>query len=138
MTAASTPATDETRHPAQESVSRRVVSGSLTVFGGQIAIKIVSFAFSVIVIRYLGSEEYGKYAVCVAFGGLFTVFSDLGLATLTVKRVARDRSLIPSLASNVLVMRLLVQSSKGELTRLGVLLSGGGRARNKSTEAVAR
>ena len=38
----------------------------------------------------------------------------------------------------VLVMRLLVQSSKGELTRLGVLLSGGERARNESTEAVAR
>jgi cobalt/nickel transport system permease protein len=39
----------------------------------------------------------------------------------------------------VLVMRLLVQSSKNELTRLGVLLAGGKRTRTESgTEAVAR
>ncbi|MFE3519147.1 energy-coupling factor ABC transporter permease [Streptomyces sp. NPDC059166] len=39
----------------------------------------------------------------------------------------------------VLVMRLLVQSSRGDLTRLGVLLSGGARTRTdeKKTEAVA-
>jgi cobalt/nickel transport system permease protein len=36
----------------------------------------------------------------------------------------------------VLVMRLLVQSSKGELTRLGVLLSG--KQNRTETEALAR
>ena len=38
----------------------------------------------------------------------------------------------------VLVMRLLVQSSKGELTRLGVLLTGKRDRTETETEAVAR
>jgi len=85
-----------------------VIASAMTLFGGQLAIKVVSFLFSVVVIRHLGGEQYGKYAVCVAFGSLFTVFSDLGLATLTVKRIARDRSETASLFSNIFVLRLLL------------------------------
>lgn len=106
------------------SVARSIVPGSLTMFGGQIAIKIISFVFSVVVIRYIGSEEYGKFAVCVAFGSLFAVLSDLGLATLMVKRIALDRSLMPALASNVLVLRLLLSLFVVGLTSLVAWLVG--------------
>lgn len=121
---------------AETGTAERVVTNSLTMFGGQVAIKIISFAFNVIVIRYLGTEEYGKFAVCVAFGGLFVVLSDLGLATLGVKRIARDRSLIAGLFSNIVAFRILLSLGVIALTsalawiigydgdiRLGILIA---------------
>jgi O-antigen/teichoic acid export membrane protein len=100
--------------PPPESISKTsgraesVVSGSMTIVGGQIAIKIIAIVFNIVVIRYLGSEQYGKFAICVAFGGLFAVLSDLGLAPLAVKRVARDRSTAAEMFSNFVVLRVLL------------------------------
>jgi O-antigen/teichoic acid export membrane protein len=85
-----------------------VLANALRLFSGQVGIKIVSFGFSVFVIRHLGSEQYGRYAICVAFGGLFTVLSDLGLATMAMREIARDHRAAPRLFSNVLVLRLLL------------------------------
>lgn len=112
------------REREQPPAARPLVANVLALLSGQLAIKVVSFVFSVVVIRYLGSEEYGRYAVCVAFGGLFTVLSDLGLATLTVKRVAGDRALAPFLGLNVLVMRLLLALVVVGLTTLIAWLVG--------------
>ncbi|MGH9173460.1 MAG: oligosaccharide flippase family protein, partial [Vicinamibacterales bacterium] len=107
MTAAPTASLPETRQSRTQS---SVVASALTLFSGQLAIKVVAFVFSVVVIRHLGSAEYGKYAICVAFGGLFTVLSDLGLATLAVKRIARDQRETPDMFSNVLALRLVLAS----------------------------
>ena len=41
-------------------------------------------------VRYLGAEGFG--ILSLAFTGIFGVFSDLGLSTLTVREVARDKS----------------------------------------------
>lgn len=54
-------------------------------------IKIVSFVFSVLVVRQLGAQDYGEYAAVLAFVSTFAIFSDLGLATLSVRQVARWR-----------------------------------------------
>ena len=116
-----------------------VIKNALTLFGGQVGIKVISFAFSVAVIRSLGSAEYGKYAVSVAFGGLFTVVSDLGLATMAMREIARDRRSVPRLFSNVLALRLLLSTGVVALTsvlawlvgydgeiRLGILIAASG------------
>jgi O-antigen/teichoic acid export membrane protein len=95
-----------------------VLANALRLFSGQIGIKIVSFAFSVFVIRQLGSEQYGRYAICVAFGGLFTVLSDLGLATMAMREIARDHRAAPRLFSNVLALRLLLAAGVVGLTTL--------------------
>lgn len=47
----------------------------------------------IFIARYLGDIGYGKYSFAVAFTALFSVLSDLGLSTLTIRDVAQDRSL---------------------------------------------
>ena len=103
-----------------------LVANALTMFGGQLAIKAISFTFNIIVIRHLGSDQYGKYAICAAFGGLFTVLSDLGLAQLAVKRIARDRTptTLADLASNMIALRVLLASGVIGLTTLIAWLGG--------------
>jgi O-antigen/teichoic acid export membrane protein len=103
-----------------------LVSNSLVMFVGQIAIKAIAFVFNVVVIRHLGSEQYGKFAICAAFGGLFAVLSDLGLAQLAVKRIARDRSptLIAALVSNIVTLRVLLAFGVVALTAVAAWMVG--------------
>ena len=78
------------------------------------AIKLASFAFSVLVVRRLGASVYGQYAGVLAFGATFAIFSDLGLSPYTVREAARLRDKpggkeqIDRLYSNVLWLRLLL------------------------------
>lgn len=42
--------------------------------------------------RFLGAAEYGRYAFAVSFTGLFAILTDLGFASLAVREIARDTS----------------------------------------------
>ncbi len=82
--------------------------------GAQLAIKLLSFSFSILVVRHLGAEAYGQYAAVLAFGALFIVLADLGLGPYAVREVARARAAadaaekIDTLYGNVLALRLLL------------------------------
>jgi O-antigen/teichoic acid export membrane protein len=58
----------------------------------QFAIKLMSFAFSVLVIRKLGADAFGQYAAVGAFGAIFMFVADLGLSPYMVRQLARWRS----------------------------------------------
>lgn len=94
--------------------SRNVFRNSSWGLVAQAAIKVLSFAFSVFVIRSLGAQDYGQYSAVLAFTGAFAVISDLGLGTYAVRQVARwrdhsdSRARIESLYANVLALRLVL------------------------------
>lgn len=96
----------------------------------QLAIKALSFGFSVLVVRQLGAEAFGQYAAIVAFGALFAFISDLGLSPYAVREVARWRDLpdglprVQSLYSNVLILRLLLAALAAMLVTFTAWLSG--------------
>ena len=58
--------------------------------------------------RYLGAEGFGILSFALAFTGIFGVFSDLGLSTLTVREVARDKSLASKYLGNIAVMKIIL------------------------------
>ena len=70
-------------------MGRVVARNAAAGMASQVAIKVLSFTFTVLVIRRLGVETYGQYAAVSAFGALFVSFADLGLSTYTVREVAR-------------------------------------------------
>jgi O-antigen/teichoic acid export membrane protein len=96
----------------------------------QLAIKALSFGFSVLVVRQLGAEAFGQYAAVVAFGALFAFISDLGLSPYAVREVARWRDLpdglsrVQALYSNVLILRLLLAALAAMLVTITAWLSG--------------
>lgn len=95
-------------------LSRTVVRNSVFGVGSQFAIKLLSFAFSVLVVRHLGASEYGQYAAALAFGAVFVFLADLGLSPYAVREVARRRDQpngeadIRALYGNVLTLRFLL------------------------------
>jgi O-antigen/teichoic acid export membrane protein len=94
--------------------SQVVLRNSMFGFVAQATLKVLSFAFSVLIVRNLGAEIYGQYVAVVAFGAIFAIFSDLGLSPYLVREVARLRDVddgkprIQSLYGNVIQLRLLL------------------------------
>lgn len=94
--------------------SRTVVRNSAFGLAAQLAIKLLSFAFSVLIIRNLGAAEFGQYAAVLAFGAMFVFIADLGLSPYTVREIARLRDQpentgrASDLFGNVLLLRFLL------------------------------
>lgn len=94
--------------------SRIVARNSAFGMAAQLIIKVLSFGFSVLIVRNLGAETYGQYAAVLAFGAMFVFIADLGLSPYTVREVARLRDMpdgqerIASLYGNVLMLRFLL------------------------------
>jgi O-antigen/teichoic acid export membrane protein len=95
-----------------------------------IAMKLLSFAFSVLIIRNLGATDFGQYAAVLGFGSVFLFIADLGLSPYTVREVARlrDRSdgreRIQALYADVLTLRLILSVIAGILVISAAILTG--------------
>ncbi|HEY4691359.1 MAG TPA: flippase [Anaerolineae bacterium] len=103
-----------------------------SIFGAvaQLGIKVLSFAFSILVIRRLGAQAFGQYSAVLAFGSIFAVISDLGLSAYSVRQIARSRDdptgmdKIQALYSNVLALRLLLSVFTAVVLILAAWLTG--------------
>lgn len=97
-----------------ENFSLTVLRNSAFGMAAQFIVKILSFGFSVLVVRHLGAEIFGQYAAVLAFGTLFAFVADLGLGVYVVREVARSRSVpdgsarVNGIYGNVLVLRFLL------------------------------
>ena len=106
-----------------------VLRNSLFGMGANIAIKVLSFAFTVIVVRNLGQQAYGQYAAIGAFGSLFLFISDLGLSAYSVREVARYRddpdgkAKISAIYGNLLALRIILSLFAGLLMTLAAWLT---------------
>jgi O-antigen/teichoic acid export membrane protein len=91
-----------------------VFRNSIYGIATQIAIKLLSFTFSVLIIRRLGADSYGQYVAVQAFGAIFSIFSDLGLGPYAVRQFARWRDASDGLEQakrlygNILALRLIL------------------------------
>lgn len=56
--------------------------------------------------RYLGVEGFGILALSLSLTGLFGVFTDLGLTTLTTREVSRDKSLASKYIGNTAIIKI--------------------------------
>ena len=69
-----------------------VLKNSAAGVAAQLAVKVLSFGFTVLVVRQLGAEQYGQYAAVLAFGAIFVFLADLGLGVYVVREVSRWRA----------------------------------------------
>lgn len=95
-------------------LARTVLRNSVAGMIAQLAIKVLSFCFSILIVRQLGATDFGQYAAVIGFGSVFLFIADLGLAPYTVREVARLRSESDSLTrirdlyADVLGLRLIL------------------------------
>jgi O-antigen/teichoic acid export membrane protein len=88
-------------------VSRaHLIRGVFTLGIAQLLSWVGAIAVAVLLPRYLGDVNLGKFAFATAYTSLFGLIADLGAATYVAKEVARDHERAASLAPAALVMRV--------------------------------
>ena len=68
----------------------------------------LSFLLTILIAHCLGVEKYGIFSFVFAFVTLFAVVADFGLSTLTIRDVARDKSLARKYIDNIAIIKLIL------------------------------
>ena len=68
---------------------------------------LLSFIVTVLVIRYLGPEEFGLLSYAISFYGLFSAFSILGLESITIRELVKNPNRKDELLGSVFLLRLV-------------------------------
>lgn len=90
----------------------RTLINTLASFTARISKQLFGLIIAIIVARYLGPDNYGKYAFAISFCYIFMVFSDFGLNDLFVRDIAAERSRVSKyLAASLLIKPLLASIS---------------------------
>jgi O-antigen/teichoic acid export membrane protein len=81
-------------------------TGALTIM--HIVTMGLGLIFTVSLARCFGDVAFGKYSFALAFTALFAVLMDLGFNQLTIREVARDKTLAKKYMGNILIIKLLL------------------------------
>lgn len=73
------------------STVRTIVKNTSVLFLSQLISYVLAFFYTLYSARYLGTSNFGIISFATAISGLFAIFTDLGLSTLTIREVARDK-----------------------------------------------
>lgn len=90
------------------SITRKIAKNTSILFLSQVISYILVFFYTIYIARYLGAEGYGVLSFALAFSGIFSIITDLGLSTLTVREVARDKTLANKYLGNILIIKLIL------------------------------
>lgn len=66
------------------------------------------FVLTILIVRYLGIEIFGKFSFAFAFVAFFSVFADCGLITLTTREVAKNTILAKKYIDNIIVIKFIL------------------------------
>ena len=90
------------------STVRTLVKNTGVLFLSQLISYVLAFFYTLYSARYLGTTNFGIISFATAISGLFAIFTDLGLSTLTIREVAKDKSQTGKYLGNHGTIKLLL------------------------------
>ena len=87
---------------------QRITKNIGLLSGSQIIGYLLAFFYTIFLARYLGAEGYGTLSFAIAFTAILGILADLGLSTLTVRNVAKDKSLTNKYIENITLLKLIL------------------------------
>jgi O-antigen/teichoic acid export membrane protein len=98
----------ESSAPASKSFAHAFARNAFFKAAGETVIRLLSFAFVVLVARALGGSQFGILNFANSFALLFVVVVDFGFNSLLVRDAAREPSRTAHVFYNLLAMKLLL------------------------------
>ena len=89
---------------------KRIFKNTSILFIAQIVNYILAFFYTIYLARYLGVSDFGILTFGISFTTIMGVTADLGLSILTVREIARDKSISSSYTGNLIVIKLVLSS----------------------------
>jgi O-antigen/teichoic acid export membrane protein len=78
------------------------------ILSGKIVSSLIGLVTLVYLARYLGASNFGLYSFVFAYLGFFGIIMDLGIHTILVREISRDRSKAEKLIGNAIVMKIIL------------------------------
>jgi O-antigen/teichoic acid export membrane protein len=70
--------------------------------------RVLTLLLMIYLARNLGSLSFGKLSFAISFTSLFLILSDLGVTTLTIREIARDKGRGPAYVGNSATLKLFL------------------------------
>lgn len=90
------------------SAIRTLAKNTTLLFIANMISYLLGFFTTLYTARYLGVEGFGILSLALSLTGILGVFADLGLGTLTIREVSRDKSQANKYIGNTAVMKVLL------------------------------
>lgn len=88
--------------------ARKIAKNAFWLSAADIINKILSMVVIIYIARYLGTTYFGKYSFAIAFVSMFMFLTDLGLSTVLIRDVAKDRTQARKYLGNCAVIKMLL------------------------------
>jgi O-antigen/teichoic acid export membrane protein len=89
---------------------QRIARNTTLLLLSNVAGFVLGFFFTMYVARYLAAEGFGVLSLALAFTAIFGVLTDIGLQTLMIREITRDKSLAQKYLSNIAVLKVVLGS----------------------------
>lgn len=90
------------------STTTRIAKNVLSLTTGMVISKILLLIITIYIARYLGPVGFGKFSFAFAFTGLFAILANFGFDQLTIREVARDKTLAGKYLDNIIIIKLIL------------------------------
>ena len=100
----------------------RVTKNTGAIIAGDMVNKAIGLIMLIYIARYLGSTEFGRYSFIFAFIFLFSIIADLGVNTIVVREISRERSIAEKMLGNALALKIFLAAAAIVLSLLTINL----------------
>ncbi|CDG65196.1 putative membrane protein [Methanobacterium sp. MB1] len=90
------------------STTQRIAKNTSVLLVSQIITYVFGFFITIYAANYLGANGFGILSLALSITAIFGIISDMGLSTLMVREVARNKSLMNRYVSNTILMRIIL------------------------------
>ncbi len=88
--------------------ARQFAKNTIVLFISQIVTYLMGFFITMYTARYLGTEGFGILNTALSITAIIVVFTDLGISSLTVREVARNKDLIEKFLPNTFIIKIIL------------------------------
>jgi O-antigen/teichoic acid export membrane protein len=87
---------------------KTILKNFISLSGGELLSKAIAFITTIYLARIILPEGFGILGYTTAFVSYFILFIDFGFDTISIKRIANDRSVISKYVDNIISFRFLL------------------------------
>jgi O-antigen/teichoic acid export membrane protein len=103
---------------------QKIARNTALLSAGEVTTAFLGFIFLLYVARYLNANGFGALSLAMAMAAILGIFVDFGLKTLTIRDIARDKSLSARYLGNIAAIKIVLSAVVFGLMVLIVHLAG--------------
>lgn len=101
---------------------KNIAKNTSYIFFSTFLAGVLTFFLNIIIARYLGEEIFGNYSFVIAYVSFFLILANLGIDTLVVREISKNKNLTEKYINNSISMKMIL-TSISFLLSIGIILS---------------